>query len=100
VIEIKNLLFQPLTFHLAGGRGLHLNPRERKTVAESDISPEIEAAAKRNLISLSQAKPPGTSSANEKRPAKVIEAEKAAEDPSANKKRKRLSAGASAKAGR
>ena len=24
VIEIKNLLFQPLTFHLAGsGRGLH-----------------------------------------------------------------------------
>jgi len=26
VIEIKNLLFQPLTFHLAGGgQGLHLN---------------------------------------------------------------------------
>ena len=48
MIEIKNLLFQPLTFHLAGGgRGLHLNPRERRTLGEDDISAEIGVAAKR-----------------------------------------------------
>lgn len=53
MIEIKNLLFQPLTFHLAGGgRGLHLNPRERKTLGEDDISAEIDAAAKRGFVSL------------------------------------------------
>ena len=52
MIEIKNLLFQPLTFHLAGGgRGLHLNPRERRTLEEDDISAEIDAAAKRGLAS-------------------------------------------------
>jgi len=53
VIEIRNLLFQPLTFHLAGGgRGIHLNPRERRRVREEDVSPEIEAAARRGLVSL------------------------------------------------
>ena len=58
MIEIKNLLFQPLTFHLAGGgRGLHLNPRERRTLEEDDISPEIDAAAKRGFVSLTPATP-------------------------------------------
>jgi len=58
VIEIKNLLFQPLTFHLAGGgRGLHLNPRERRTLGDDDISPEIDAAAKRGFVSLTPATP-------------------------------------------
>ena len=53
MIEIKNLLFQPLTFHLAGGgRGLHLNPRERRTLGEDDISAEIDAAAMRGFVSL------------------------------------------------
>ena len=53
MIEIKNLLFQPLTFHLAGGgRGLHLNPRERRTLGEDDISAEIDIAAKRGFVSL------------------------------------------------
>jgi hypothetical protein len=34
VIEIKNLLFQPLTLHLAGdGRGLPLNPREIRSIS-------------------------------------------------------------------
>ena len=56
MIEIKNLLFQPLTFHLSGsGRGLHLNPRERRTLGEDDISPEIDAAAKRGFVSLTPA---------------------------------------------
>lgn len=58
MIEIKNLLFQPLTFHLAGGgQGLHLNPRERRTLGEDDISPEIDAAAKRGFVSLTPATP-------------------------------------------
>lgn len=53
MIEIKNLLFQPLTLHLAGsGRGLHLNPRERRTIGEGEISAEIEAASRRGLVSL------------------------------------------------
>lgn len=56
MIEIRNLLFQPLTFHLAGGgRGIHLNPRERRRVREEDVSPEIEAAARRGLVSLTAA---------------------------------------------
>ena len=58
MIEIKNLLFQPLTFHLAGGgRGLHLNPRERRTLGENDISAEIDAAAKRGFVSLTPVTP-------------------------------------------
>ena len=58
MIEIKNLLFQPLTFHLAGGgRGLHLNPRERRTLGEDDISAEIDTAAKRGFVSLTPATP-------------------------------------------
>ena len=58
MIEIKNLLFQPLTFHLAGGgQGLHLNPRERRTLGEDDISAEIDAAAKRGFVSLTPATP-------------------------------------------
>ena len=58
MIEIKNLLFQPLTFHLAGSRrGLHLNPRERRTLGEDDISPEIDAAAKRGFVSLTPVTP-------------------------------------------
>ena len=51
--EIKNLLFQPLTFHLAGkDEGLHLNPRERREIADSDVSQEMKLAAKRGFIAL------------------------------------------------
>ncbi|OQB95182.1 MAG: hypothetical protein BWX84_00047 [Verrucomicrobia bacterium ADurb.Bin118] len=61
VIEIKNLLFEPLRFYLkGGGLALHLNPRERRTLGEDDIdriSPEIDAAAKRGLVSLTPATP-------------------------------------------
>jgi len=68
VIEIKNLLFQPLTLHLAGdGRGLHLNPREIRSIGDDDLSPEIEAAAKRGLVSLSGgSSPPETVPRSEK----------------------------------
>ena len=60
MIAIKNLLFQPLTFQLAGdGQGLHLNPRERKVISRENLSAEIETAAKRGLVSLTEeAKPP------------------------------------------
>lgn len=50
--EIKNLLFQPLTFHLADGRGLHLGPRERRPIADEQISPEIALAEKRRLVQI------------------------------------------------
>ncbi|MBD3395106.1 MAG: hypothetical protein GF418_05710 [Chitinivibrionales bacterium] len=69
MIEIKNLLFQPLTFHLAGdGQGLHLNPRERKSIGNEQLSPEIEAAAKRGLISLTETVKPPEASAKTGKP--------------------------------
>ena len=53
MIEIKNLMFQPLAFHLAGkGEGLHLKPRERRKIEDGQISPEIEMAEKRGFISI------------------------------------------------
>jgi len=88
VIEIKNLLFQPLTFHLAGGgRGLHLNPRERRTLEEDDISPEIDAAAKRGFVSLT----PATPTVPEPETAREEPVETETENTSANggKRRKR-----------
>ncbi len=58
MIEIKNLLFQPLTFHLSGGgRGLHLNPRERGALGVDDSCPEIDVAAKRGFVSLTPVRP-------------------------------------------
>ena len=58
MIEIKHLLFHPLTFHLSGrSRKHHLNPRERRTLGEDDISPVIDAAAKRGFVSLTPATP-------------------------------------------
>jgi hypothetical protein len=61
VTEIKNLQFQPLTFHLVGGKGIHLGPRGRREVSESDISPEIALAARRGLIQLLAVREPARS---------------------------------------
>lgn len=57
MIEVRNTLFQPLTFHLAKGpngmqEGLHLGPRERRRIRNEQLSPEIEKAASRGLIAL------------------------------------------------
>ena len=57
MIEVRNTLFQPLTFHLAKGpngmqEGLHLGPRERRRIRRDQLSPEIEKAAGRGLIAL------------------------------------------------
>lgn len=54
MIEIRNLQFQPLTFNLAGDRTLHLGPRERTSIPQKDISPEITLAEKRGLVGFSK----------------------------------------------
>ena len=53
MIEIRNLLFQPMTFQLAGEeRGLHLGSRQRKLVDDAQVSEEIRIAAKRGFVAL------------------------------------------------
>ena len=75
MIEVRNLLFQPLTFQLADGTSLHLGPRERRTIASDLVSPELEQAQRRNYVDLREteqtkaAAPVETSSPS---PAKVI----------------------------
>ena len=55
MIEIRNLLFQPLTFQLAGERrGLHLSSRQRKLVDDAQVSDEIRVAAKRGFVALTE----------------------------------------------
>lgn len=88
MIEIKNLLFQPLTFHLAGGgRGLHLNPRERRTLGEDDISAEIDAAAKRGFVSLTAVTP--TAPIHETPREELVETETENTGANGGKRRKR-----------
>jgi len=53
MIEVKNLLFQPLSLHTRDGRGLHLGPRQRLRLPDDDVSLEMEAAARRGAVSLS-----------------------------------------------
>lgn len=53
MIEIRNLLFQPLTFHLAGNEhGLHLGSRQRKLVEDAEVSEEMRTAAKGGFVVL------------------------------------------------
>lgn len=91
MIDIKNLLFQPLTFHLGGdGQGLHLNPRERKSISNEQLSPEIEAAAKRGLISLTEsANPPEALSKTDKSPAKKSKTKPKGDGTQASRRTKR-----------
>lgn len=52
-INVKNLLFQPLAFHLAAdGKCLHLSARECRQLPKEHISKEIRLAARRGLVSL------------------------------------------------
>jgi hypothetical protein len=52
-MKIKNLLFQPVTLHLAiDNEGLHLNAREVKDVLANQVSREIKRAAERGLVSI------------------------------------------------
>lgn len=55
MIEVKNLLFQPLTLRReepAGG--LYLGPREKATLRGKEISEEMRLAEARGLISIRQ----------------------------------------------
>ncbi len=55
MIEVRNLLFQPLTFHLkGGGENLHLGPRQRRVIADDQVSPELDRARKRGLVILTE----------------------------------------------
>jgi len=52
-VEVKNLLFQPLTLaRNEGGPGVHLGARERLTLADKDISSEMRRAARQGFISI------------------------------------------------
>ena len=43
MLEIKNLLFQPLTLHLADStKSIHLGSRDKATIKEKDLSQEIK----------------------------------------------------------
>ena len=75
MIEVKNLLFQPLTFQLADGASLHLGPRERRTIASELVSPELEQAQRRNYVDLRETEQPKGAASPEPQsesPAKVI----------------------------
>lgn len=55
MIEVTNTLFQPLTLQTTSGVGMHLSPRGRLQISESDISEEMRRAARRGFIRLQQA---------------------------------------------
>ncbi len=53
MIQIRNLMFQPLTFHLIGDdSSIHLKARECRIVSECQLSDEIRAAASRGFVSI------------------------------------------------
>lgn len=54
MIEVRNLLFQPLTFHAAGGESLHLGPRQRRAIEKDHVSQELEQAARRGFVRLTE----------------------------------------------
>jgi hypothetical protein len=59
VIEIRNLLSQPLTFQLAGEeQGLHLRSRQRKQIEDTQVSEEMRTAAKAGFVILTELEQP------------------------------------------
>jgi hypothetical protein len=55
MIEVKNLLFQPLTFHLRDGQeSLHLGPRQRREIEDGQVSPELRQAERRGMVALTE----------------------------------------------
>lgn len=52
-MQLKNLLFQPLSLQLSiDSGGIHLNARECREVLAEQLSAEVQLAASRGLISL------------------------------------------------
>jgi hypothetical protein len=85
MIQIKNKLFQPLVYHLAGGRTLHLGPRGRAEIAGKDVSEELRRAERRGLVALSEKLKPGTKSSA----SAVSDAEPVQAESQANHKRRK-----------
>ena len=53
MLEIKNLLFQPLCLHLKdSNKSIHLTSRARATIQEKDLSQEIKKKKNRGWISI------------------------------------------------
>lgn len=55
MIEISNTLFQPLTLQTSRGKGIHLPPRGRLQIPDTDVSDEMRRAARRGFIRLQPA---------------------------------------------
>ncbi len=56
MLEIKNLLFQPLTLHLAdSNKTIHLTSRGKTTIKEKYLSQEIKNAQSKGWISIKEA---------------------------------------------
>ncbi|MHB1462016.1 MAG: hypothetical protein ACYC1M_12095 [Armatimonadota bacterium] len=54
MIEIRNLLNQPLSFQLTGQSGsLHLSSRERQILRRDEVTAEMRTAASRGFVALS-----------------------------------------------
>ena len=61
MLEIKNLLFQPLTLHLAdSNKSIHLTSRSKTTIKEKDLSQEIKKARNRGWISIRESTDPSS----------------------------------------
>ncbi len=70
MVEVRNLLFQPVSLHLAGnGRGFHMGPRERVQIRDDQVSLEMQMAARRGQIALVPVDGAGAKSAPEAEPA-------------------------------
>lgn len=52
MIEIKNLLFQPLSLHRRDGTGIHLGPRKRAVIEDNAVSEEMRRAEARSVVSM------------------------------------------------
>jgi len=82
VIEIRNLLFQPLTFQLAGEeRGLHLSSRQRKLIDDAQVSEGIRTAAKRGFVALTAIEQPDQPEAQPAASEDVVTTPEAAAQP-------------------
>jgi len=62
MITITNKLFQPLSYQLADGTGLHLPPRGQAAIPDRQVSAELRRAAQRGLITLQMPAPAPKSS--------------------------------------
>lgn len=85
MVEIRNLQFQPLTFQLSNEGSLHLGPRQKKNIGKKDLSDEIQTAAKRGLIRITDLSTNGASAQDESTGSK----ETAAEETKTTSKRRK-----------